>query len=594
MSSTAIDIEAGIQRFLTDLPFYARKCLKIRTKQAKIEPLVFNAAQRLVHRRITAQRKRQGRVRAIILKARQEGVSTYVAARFFRRITLSPNVEALVIADERKRGEKLFEIYERFDRHLPPTIRPLRRYSQKRQHIIYDQPDEALRFSHPGLGSAFSVETAKDAAAGRAATYQMLHISELAFWERPDDTWTAIMQSVPDDDSEVIVESTANGVGNFFHNLWERAEQGESGFIPIFLPWWIHEEYQVRPLPASLRAEIESSEDPYERRAMDEGFPLEGETYRLAPEQLAWRRRALSERFNGDERAFRQEYPSTAEEAFLVSGNMFFDEASLARYRRTARPPAFRANLVDITRHGMGMVRSERGYLRVWYKPDPECFYVIFADVATGRRVAAHHMGLSEERYERGGTDFSCADVFDVTNRRFVAQYHGRVAPEVFAKDLYRLGHIYGSPKAGASSRSVRSPALIGVERNHSSGESVLRFLKDMGYPNLYYHRQMNRRTQRPTQVLGWVTNQETRMPMLDELARALREETIEYLNPDGLREMFSFVRNEEGKPAAQEGAHDDRVIAAAGALQMARWIIAHPVALPEDVPVADSPTGWG
>ena len=587
----AVAPEEALQRLRQDLPHYTSAVLKIRTKDAQLLPLALNRAQRIVHRKITAQRRKDGRVRAIVLKARQEGVSTYVAARYFRRIQLFPHMECLVIADERKRGSALFRIYERFDRFLPDELRPMRRYQTKGNSLVYDNPDTA---GPKGLGSSIAVETAKDAEAGRASTIQMLHVSEIAFWEKPEDVWISLLQAVPDDDSEIIIESTANGVGNFFHGLWEEAASGESGFIAIFLPWWIHEEYTTVPSVDEAN-DIAKTVDPFERKAQDEGLELDGKVYKLTFGQLAWRRRAIAERFRGDVRKFRQEFPSTAEEAFLVAGNCFFDEDRLSLYRNSSVAPLYRASLFEDKRAGIGLARQERGPLRVWEPPAPKTkgpdgkeehhLCVIFADTASGKQVTSRDVDD-----ERGGRDFSCADVYCVTHRRYVAQYHARVAPEVFAYDLKRMGYLWSSDMAGGFAR----PALIGVERNHSSGETVLRILHDeLRYPALYTHRMMNRRTNRLTRVIGWMTTGETRMPMLDELARAIREDSIYYPNADGIREMFTFVRDPStGKPQAQDGAHDDRVIAAAGCLAIAHYARAHVAGDVPELAIADTPTG--
>lgn len=569
---------------------YSRDVLRIRSRDAQIIPLRLNYPQQIVHRKISEQRKSEGRVRAIVLKARQEGVSTYVAGRFFRRVQLTPNIEALVIADERKRGQKLFQIYKRFDKFLPDDLRPRTRYATKGTQLVYDstQPGEL------GLGSSIEVETAKDAEAGRATTIQLCHISEIAFWENPEDVWTSLLQAVPDDDSEIIVESTANGVGNFFHGLWEEAAGGESGYLPIFLPWWILPEYSLRRISKQEADSIIESVDPYEREAQDQGFEYEGRQVFLSVEQLGWRRRTIKERFRGDLKKFRQEFPSNPEEAFIVSGNCFFDEDKLALYRNDAQEPLFRANIIQNEDKAIGLDRGERAPLRVWNLPTVGHVYVIFADTATGRVVT------KREEDERGGTDFSCADVFDVTLRKTVAQYHGRVAPEMFARDLYRLGYLYCSRLQPGPGR----PALLGVESNHSSGETVIRILADeLRYPALYTHTLINRRNKRRTRVIGWVTSAETRQPMLDEGARAIREESVDYPVAEGVREMFSFVWHQPQTsynprtvpfPAAQEGAHDDRVIAFCGSLEMARHARLRVVDVDElpQYARADTPTG--
>lgn len=569
-----------IRRFRKDLQYYAEDALRIRTKQATLAPLSFNFAQRTVHANIARQMEETGRVRAIVLKARQEGVSTYTAARFFRRIHLYAQQSGLVIADQKKRSQTLFGIYDLFHRSLSSDLRPRKRYSAKHE-LWFDTRDGA-----GGLNSRIQIETAKDVEAGRASTLQLLHASEFAFWDHPEDVWTGLMQAVPDQGSEVIIESTANGVGNLFHEMWNAAVEG-SGFIPIFLPWWIHEDYS-NLLSAEGVSEILETASDYEREAMEEGFEWEGDRVRLTPQQLAWRRATIRDKMNGNERAFRQEYPATPREAFLVSGNCFFDEDVLLQYERSTRLPLQRANIINVG-GAVTVVPAERGYLRIWEKPRRRSEYVIFADTATGKQASKVERTLSDAESEHGGRDFSCADVVEVRSRRLVAQLHGRIPPEVFAQAISDLSYHYSSFAAGTG---VRVPGFVGVERNHASGETVLRWLKDQGHPNLYYMRKFNQRYQRTTQRLGWMTTVDTRMPMLDELAQAFREGTIGVPDADTLRECFTFIRGEDGKPQAQEGCHDDRVIALAGTLQLLRYFARPTMFRGDEFERTDSPTG--
>jgi hypothetical protein len=566
-----------------DLTRYVTDCLVIKTKAGVMVPFKMNRAQMIVHERLGRQLRETGRVRAIILKARQEGISTYAAARFFRRVTMYPNQSALIVADQKKRGSVLFDIYENFDRRLPDWIKPQKRFGTKGNQIVYDTHDAS------GLNSRVTVETAMDAAAGRGSTIQAIHASEMAFWEKPEDVWVALMQAVPDQGSEVIIESTANGVGNFFHRMWDDAVSGENGYEAIFLPWWVHEEYELRLSPDTEELVLTSLTD-WEREALEVGIEYEGELHRLTPGQLAWRRQTIRDKLSNDERAFRQEYPSTAREAFLVSGNMFFDEDALLRMEQETRAPL--RCIIRSDGQTIAPKIDARGPLRIWEMPEEGGHYVIFADTATGKQVSQREQSFASDS-EKGGRDFSSADVLKVFEylrdengaivtengqpvtvscRKYVAQLHGRIPPEVFAKQVRELGYIYGNPRA--EERTTRDPALLGVERNHSSGETVLRILKDdFRYPRLYYHRLLARRSgNRPGTVAGWQTTTENRQQMLDDLAGAFRDGSVEYFNPDGVKEFFTFVRGESGKPEAQEGCHDDRVISAAGALQLARY----------------------
>lgn len=558
-----------LARYRGNLPAYAEENLRIRTKSAALRPFVFNNAQRIVHSILSEQMRQAGHVRAIILKARQEGISTYVAARNYRRVQLYENQSALVIADQRKRGATLFGIYETFDRKLPEWLKPEKRHQRKGNTLHYDNVHGT------GLNSTLVVDTAKDVAAGRGSTIQAVHASELAFWEKPEEPWVALMQAVPDFGSEVVIESTANGVGNMFHQMWDDAEAGESSFVPIFLPWWIHEEYS-RLVSPSEREELLENRTPFELKAMDEGFAYRGQQVLLTLEQIAWRRATIRDKLRGDDNVFKQEYPSTAREAFLVSGNCFFDEEVLLDYEEKAtKPERFVLSNVGSV---ITFTPKGRGPVWVWKKPEvvepkPEdkrkpAVYVIFADTATGKKADGRETIYSSER-EQGGRDFSCAWVYDLANREYVCVFHARTPPEDFALRLNQLGFLYSHPNRRTGNRI---PALLGVERNHSSGETVVRILKeDLNYPNLYFDRTMNRRRNKLTPAAGWITTEGKRIVMLDDFSAALRAQEAWMPDEATIRECFTFIRDDTGKPEAQDGCHDDRVIAAAGCLQMAR-----------------------
>jgi hypothetical protein len=577
------EAEDWLERYLQDLPTYAGECLKIRTKSSHVIPLRFNYSQSVVHARLTAQRRELGRVRAIILKARQQGVSTYTAARFFRRINLIPNQRAAVVADKKERAGGLFSMYTRFDKFLPPNMKPKKSAQSRGRHLEYDDKDGI------GLGCEIGVETAGDVNAGRSTTTQLLHASELAFWPSANDVWVSLLQSMPDDDSEIIIESTANGVGGTFYELWNQAINGQSEFIPIFLPWFIHEEYTVPFLTDREREAILNSTDKVEREAQDRGYEYDGAMVKLSPEQLMWRRKTIANKLAGDARKFRQEYPSTWREAFLVSGACFFDEDKLRLYEADCETPEFQGRH-SIVGRGLMLTRQENGPLSIWEHPRHDSLYCIGADTAMGKQVTSDRE--TTEDPEAGGLDFSAAWVFDVTYRRFVAILHGRMPPEDFARDLTLLGFYYSTKGA----RGKLEPAMIGVERNGASGETTLRELRGTWeYPSLFYRRTINKRTNEITEDLGWMTNAATRGPLLDELAAVIRTEEAWLVDADTIGEMFTFVRGENGRAEAQNGAHDDRVLSAALALQVAHYV--YPAALavpPQALPVtASTPSGY-
>jgi hypothetical protein len=293
-----------------DLEFFARAALRLRPKVGAIQPFVFNAAQQKLHAIIEGQKAKTGRVRVIILKARQLGVSTYVAARFFHRTIFTPGLRTIIVGHERRASSNLFQIVKRFYENLPAEVCPPISASNA-EELLFDKID-----------SGYIVTVATTEGAGRSATAQALHASEVAFWPDLPVQMTALMQTVPDlDDTEVILETTANGF-NDFHSLWRKAEVGESEFLPIFLPWTLDAAYARQP-DSQMTAEEASLAD------------LHG----LNAEQIAWRRAKVSQL--GSDAFFQQEYPLVACEAFISPERESFIPVDLVlRARRENVEPA--------------------------------------------------------------------------------------------------------------------------------------------------------------------------------------------------------------------------------------------------------------
>lgn len=560
-----------------DLGFYAASSLMIRDKDSNFHHLELNRAQRLVHEKIGRQLRERGYVRAVILKARQEGVSTYTAARFFRAIHLWPHQVALVVADSLDRAENLFAMYARYAEYLPEEIAPKQKATERGRF---------LSFTH---GSEISVRPSSDTKAGRSFTIHKLHASEIGFWgERGRETWKSLMQAVPHGKGEVIVESTADGAGGLFHEIWLATQTPGSEWLGIFLPWWIHDEYELATVDPEMEFHILETLDDFERVALTEGIPFEGEVHKLSMNKLAWRRAVIAANFGGSPldrptqdaiRGFQVEYPATAEEAFLLSGSCFFDEDALRRMTLVTEEPLQQGKLLRHEAEGRAVITVEphaRGHVRIWEKPNPDLHYVIGVDTASGKLVASlrskeNRTGVEDKNAER---DASCAVVLSMPTKergpKVVAVIHGRVAPEVFTEQLRLIGEMYSC--GGGKTEFYRNKAIIAVESNHSSGQTVLRLLKEhYRYTPIYWQREMNKRTRRMGSRLGWRTDEMTRMPMLDELARFVREEELVVPSRDIVGEMVTFITHDDGKPAANDGAHDDYVIALGIAVQMMR-----------------------
>lgn len=305
--------EDALRRLRDDDEFYARNCLFIRTKTGEVEPFVFNKAQRYIHERLEEQRARTGRVRALVLKGRQQGCSTYVSGRYYKRTTWTKGVRTFILTHEDAATQNLFEMVNRYHEKCPPFVRPSTGAANAKE-LFFD-----------ALDSGYKVGTAGTKGVGRSSTIQLFHGSEVAFWPNAETHAAGVLQAVPDaPGTEVILESTANGVGNFFHQKWRDAENGQGDFIAIFVPWYWQEEYRKAP-PDGLTLTEEERE--YQR------------LYGLDAEQMAWRRNKIAEL--KDAMLFKQEYPATAAEAFQMSGHdSFIKPDSVTRARKAEREPS--------------------------------------------------------------------------------------------------------------------------------------------------------------------------------------------------------------------------------------------------------------
>lgn len=291
MTLSAEELELR-QKCKDDFEYYAPRCLKIRAKSGKIEPLHLNRAQEYLHRQLEAQRVETGKVRALVLKGRQQGISTYIGGRFYWRTSHARGMKTFILTHEQSATDNLFEMVDRYHDHCPPVIRP------------QTGAANAKELSFSALDSGYQVGTAGTKAVGRSKTIQLFHGSEVAFWPNASSHFAGVVQAVPDEPgTEIVLESTANGVGGEFHSRWQQAEAGIGDYVAVFVPWFWDDGYvrdAVNFIPTDEEAE-------YAR--------LHG----LTNEQLAWRRNKIDEL--NDPLLFMQEYPASAAEAFQMSGH---------------------------------------------------------------------------------------------------------------------------------------------------------------------------------------------------------------------------------------------------------------------------------
>lgn len=319
--------EEKLIRSLKHFPSFAKNYLIIHDKSGFACRFEMNQAQLFVHDKLEIQLKETGMVRALILKGRQQGISTLIQGRYFQKIITKRGKKAFILTHLSDATRSIFEMTKRYSENLDPDLFP--------------QPDKKNdnTLMYNGLGSGYRVGTAGSAEIGRSMTNQYLHLSEYAFYKDAARISLGLLQTVADiPGTEIIKESTANGQSNDFYSDWLEAKNGKTRYQAIFVPWYWQTEYCLTEqnfVPTD------------EEREWFERFNKNG----LKIGHLAWRRIKLQD-FKGDYeqkcRRFRQEYPFTDDEAFISSITDTFIHVDVVQRARNKKVESNTALIIGI------------------------------------------------------------------------------------------------------------------------------------------------------------------------------------------------------------------------------------------------------
>ena len=520
---------------------YIETCLKIRTKSGAIIPFKLNAAQQKLYDVARKQQESGRPVRIIILKARQLGFSTLAEALIFHACATRPNSTALIVTHREDATANLFRMSKLYYDELPEEVKPMLRTSNA-QEIIFENPTRSTKekAERPGLRSRIRCATAGGKGIGRSDTLQCVHLSEYAFWPEGSDgkaaTLTGILQAVPSTpQSMVIIESTANGYEDF-KERWDAAVAGENDFEAVFFAWFENPEYAMEPVPGTEWT-------PEERKM--------AELWSLTEAQLQWRRWCIANNCGGREDTFRREYPSCPEEAFRDSGTGVFDnDLVIGRMQRAPEPikrgyfvwedtgeragdrdeRAIRESPLQ-TEPGYRWVDDPAGEIKIWKEPVPGRPYVLGGDTAGD------------------GSDRFTAHVIDNVTGEQTASLCQQYSEPEYVRRVMALGLYYNQ-------------ALVALETNYST-YPVMK-LDELGYPFQYTREREDTYTHQLRKSYGFRTDRLTRPRAIAGLVEIFAGHPELFADRELLAEMLTFRYNEEHRPEAIAGKHDDRVMAAA------------------------------
>ena len=524
-------VEQQRQRIREDFEFWCARCVTIKDKMSgRNVPLVLNRPQRRLLAVMEEQRVAGRPVRVILLKARQWGGSTLVQMYMaWMQLVRHSGWNSLICGHLQATSKSIKRMFNLLLRHYPRELLD-EDAGQPRFSKLEGQPNvQQLE----GRDCLVITGSSRSEDAVRGYDIAMAHLSEVAFWKEsamhcPDDVVRSVCGSIAlKADTVIVLESTANGVGDYFHDEWLRAEQGLSDKQPLFVPWY---EIGMYAMAVDDPQALWQSMDEYEHRLWEAGRTLE---------QINWYHHKRKE-YRGHQ-LMMAEYPSSASEAFSTTGNCPFDRKMLDDLAATCNlPPVLVGDIQGDGQQGLAakrnihLVRLENGLLKVWKMPERnkpiEVRYVVVVDVG-GRADTS---------------DYSVIAVWRVGDQSrhpaIVAQWRGHIDHDQLGWKSMQLAKYYND-----AALVIECNTLINEAARVGESEYILQEVHKV-YGRIYKY---------GGKTLGFHTNVKTKRKAITALIMAVRDGKYIERDIDAVNEMRDY-QEINSRYAARPGKHDD------------------------------------
>ena len=455
----------------------------------------------------------------LVLKGRQQGFTTFVTAYQLANSILNRNFQGFTLADKSDNAEAIFQNKAKFPHsQLPYQLKPTEKFNNRKQ-LLFEK-----------LNSSWAVDTAtKDV--GRSRTVNFFHGSECAFWKDGIQPIQAGLGEAFTKNCIKIYESTANGY-NDYHTMWE-----SGSYINCFYEWWRTPEYrdnfESKEIKDKFLSDIDTKAEWIWQRLKWLKYSIH-----LENEQLYWYYNKYKNYLNKD--LIKQEYPCTPEEAFLNSGNCVFNTEILTQRKvelqelykeKPYRQGFFKFKWNDedskdyILNSSIEFVESNMGMIKIYQEPKTYGYYVLGGDTAGD------------------GSDFYAGTMIDNTTGKRCATLHAKVDADIYTWQMYCLGMYYNK-------------ALVSIEINFNIFPVIE--LKRLRYPHQYIREEYDRISRKMEEKFGWKTDRNTRPKIISEEQSIVKEHPELFTDIDTIGEMLTFVYDEDMRPDATEGKHDD------------------------------------
>ena len=522
-----------------DFEYWAVTCVRIKDKQSSRDiAFVLNGPQRRVLQTLEEDRLSDTPMRLILLKARQWGGSTLVQIYMaWIQSCHRTNWHSVICAQVKDVAVGIRGMYTKMLANYPAELW---------------EGSEAPRFSPfegasntrviAGRDCRVTIGSSERPDSVRGADYAMAHLSETAFWAAtPSRSPKSVIQAVCGavgllPYSLVVIESTARGVGDYFHSEWLRAKNGKSDKRAIFVPWTEISYYRLRcPSPRKLLGSLSD----YEKELWTHG---------CASDQIYWYRRKILE-FDTPQQ-MNAEFPADDIEAFCDTADAVFPSGAVEALRESCTDPEATG---DVDSTGSCFLADCNGAMKMWERPAAGRKYVVAVDVGGRSR----------------GSDWSVIAVLEANpaQPRVVAQWRGHVDHDILARKCAAVGRYYNTAFLVIESNTFETGAY---GETSDSNLFILSRLAE-SYPNIYRRRSYDTLTGTPGSRVGFHTNSSTKSMLINGLIEAVREGRYVERDQEACNEYLSYMQMPNGSYGARAGRHDDIVMTRAIALHVIR-----------------------
>lgn len=506
-------------------------------KEKSTVPFFFNDVQKDFINKLneTIELHKQGKIlqmKFLVLKGRQQGFTSVITAYQLACTLIKQNFTGFTLADTSDNVRAIFQDKAKYIyNNLPEILKPTEKYNSKTE-MFFEKINSSWRIN---------VATSQ---VGRSRTINFFHGSEVAFWTCLISDIQSSLGEALTKDSIQILESTANGF-NEFKDLWDSGE-----WINCFYEWWKTKEYKNNFESKEIEKEFLGNVDGKEGWIWQRLKWLKN-TIKLEKEQLYWYYNKYNSYLNKD--LIKQEYPCTDEEAFLNSGNCVFDSELLTQ-RKAELEQEYKQNPYKqgffefkwnneetkdfIINHSIKFVESKTGMIKIYENPKQNGYYVLGGDTAGD------------------GSDYNTGTCINNTTGKRVATVRTQANSDIYTYQMYCLGMYYNQ-------------ALMSIEINFNTFPVIE--LKRLKYPHQYIREEYDSISKKMQQKFGWKTDRNTRPLIISEEQALIREHIELFTDIIMIQEAISFIYDENMRPDAMEGKHDDLLFSDMIA-QATRW----------------------